>query len=168
MLRRIRPPGQSPANFPTYRRLYGRARSSSRKATDQSFSTAAPAFSRGKARCGKKTPCREAGRLCRLRSIALRGRSPIEVSDQGCCGSLPLLKVSSGCHVLQKCSAVKVVYGCGPCGLPTPAGVSDWTCGPKKKSNNGQNGGSEWNDLRSTRRLRLPMFGSPVFTKLAQ
>jgi hypothetical protein len=36
--------------------------------------------------------------------------------DQGCCGSM----ASSGCQVWQKCSVVKVLNGCGPCG------VSNW------------------------------------------
>jgi hypothetical protein len=33
--------------------------------------------------------------------------------DQGCCGSM----ASSGCQVWQKCSVVKVLNGCGPCGV---------------------------------------------------
>jgi hypothetical protein len=47
--------------------------------------------------------------------------------DQGCCGSLPLSKVSSGCQVSQKCSVLKVSNGCGPCGVSSPCGVSTWT-----------------------------------------
>jgi hypothetical protein len=47
--------------------------------------------------------------------------------DQGCCGSLPLLKVSSGSQVPQKWSVLKVLKGCGPCGVTSPGGVSDWT-----------------------------------------
>src|ERR1700728_2241046 len=33
--------------------------------------------------------------------------------DQGCCGST----ASNGCQVWQKCSVVKVLNGCGPCGV---------------------------------------------------
>jgi hypothetical protein len=33
--------------------------------------------------------------------------------DQGCCGSM----ASNGCQVRQKCSVVKVLNGCGPCGV---------------------------------------------------
>jgi hypothetical protein len=47
--------------------------------------------------------------------------------DQGCCGSLPLLKVSSGSQLAQKCWAEKVLKGLGPCGASSAAGVSDWT-----------------------------------------
>src|SRR5262249_2916242 len=42
-------------------------------------------------------------------------------SGQGCCGSLPLLKVSNGSQVAQKWSFLKDSNGCGPCGM------SDWT-----------------------------------------
>jgi hypothetical protein len=75
----------------------------------------------------QKKPCREAGLLRLLQSTALQWSIADWSLDQGCCGSLPLLKVSSGSQVAQKCWVLKVLKGFGPCGVSSPAGVSDWT-----------------------------------------
>src|SRR5579859_6756155 len=114
----------------------------------------------------KERPRRKAGSLRLLRSTALLSIADCCL-DQGCCGSLPLLKVSSGCQVAQKCSLVKVSKGCGPRGVSSPGGVSDWIFWlPSLKCV--QCGSWSRVGLKLTK-ISLPLlFVSPVFTKFAQ